>query len=380
MTVALFASAYAPSLGGVEEIVRQLAHALQRQGVKVIVLTNRWPRNLPAHKELEGVPVYRLSLRVPEGSLKAVVNYYLLHRRTRSQLLRILRRHDVDLMHIHCVSANGWYGLWAAEQLKLPIIVTSHGERTMDADRIFEKSPLHNKFLRDLLDRANKITACSRHTLADLENYYGQPFGPRGQVILNGIALEDFEGEYSAPDTAVPYVFAIGRLVEQKGFDLLLRAFALTKSDMHELWIAGDGPARQSLEKLISQLHLENRVRLLGRVVRQRAVELFKGCDFFVLPSRQEPLGLVNLEAMAAGKAVVAFRVGGVPEVVPDEAGVLLPPEDVPALAAAIERLANDSALSSRMGSYGRQHVKQFGWEHVGKKYLEMYHEVLSRP
>ena len=143
----------------------------------------------------------------------------------------------------------------------------------------------------------------------------------------------------------------------------------------HDLLLAGDGPERAALEQLARDLKLGEKVKFLGRAERPVAVSLFKGCSFFVLPSRLEPQGIVNLEAMACGKAVIASKVGGVPEIVLDgETGLLFPGEDVAALANALTRMADDAALRARMGAAGRARAETLDW----KLYLRGISQRLS--
>ena len=379
MNIALFASAYHPHLGGVEEACRQLAAEYRRRGVGVVVVTDRWPRSLEKFEEVEGVPVYRPPLRAPEPSAKARLTYRLTHRAIRREVAGVLRRHRVDLVHVQCVSSNGHYGRLAAVDLGVPLVVTAQGERTMDATGLYERSAFANATLRALLDEADHVTACSRHTLDDLEQYWGWPLGERGSVVHNGIRLADFDCvEPHRHDR--PYALAIGRHVPQKGFDVLLRAWASAESDGrtagHDLLIAGDGPERASLERLGGELGESSRVRFVGRADRPAAVALFKGCSFFVLPSRMEPQGIVNLEAMAAGKAVVASDVGGVPEIVLDgETGLLSPGGDADALAERIGRLAGDATLRERLGRAGRRRAEEFDWGVLANQYLNLYRD-----
>lgn len=376
MNVALFASAFYPHVGGVEELVRQLAHAYRDRGVSAIVLTNRWPRSLPFFEEYQGIPVYRLALRVPEGSLKARVNYHLTHRAIFQNLLGILRKHDIDLLHVQCVSSNGYYALQAKRALGLPLVVTTQGERTMDAAQIYQRSPLMNRTLCALLAEADFITACSQNTLDDMEDYYGTPFGPRARVIYNGINLNEFAQDFPFQHPR-PYILGMGRLVPQKGFDVLIRAFAQANVTNCDLLLAGDGPERAALETVACENGVQDRVCFLGRADRPTAVSLFQGCDFFVVPSRQEPQGIVNLEAMAAGKAVIASRVGGIPEVVQDgQTGLLVPGEDVEALAQAVTHLAADPGLRLRLGQAGRERAQQFAWPTIADQYLALYEQV----
>jgi glycogen(starch) synthase len=378
MNVAIFASAFYPSLGGVEELVRQLAHEYRSKGINTIVLVNQWPRSLPSREIIEGIPVYRIPMRMPEYNLRVKTNYALAFPFARAKMLRVLRKHDIDILHVQCVSGNGHYAAVAARALGLPLIVTSQGERTMDAERVYEKSPFINKVMRRLLATGDRITACSHDTLADLETFSGLHFADRGSVVYNGIRLEDFDGgePYQHPR---PYILGIGRHVAQKGFDVLLNAFAQSGLATHDLLLAGDGPEHTALQRLASELLPAGRVTFLGRADRPKAVSLFRGCDFFVLPSRQEPLGIVNLEAMAAGKAVIASRTGGVPEIVADgETGILVAPGEAAALAAAIRTVATDSALRERLGAAGRERVRKFTWEAVATTYIQIYEAAIA--
>ena len=322
----MFASAFHPHVGGVEELARQLAHEYTRQGIGAIVVTSRWPRSLPRREIYQGIPIYRLPMRIPESSMKSRVSFHLTHALNRWAVNDILCRHDIDVLHVQCVSTSAYYALLARRALGLPLIVSAQGERTMDASGLYKRSGFINRVLRESLTEANCITACSQNTLTDLEQWWGSPFGRRASVIYNGICPSEFSGTAPYPHPR-PFIFAIGRLVPQKGFDLLIRAFAKACLPIHDLIIAGDGPERPALEALAVEHQLANRVRFLGEADRATAASLFTGCSFFILPSRHEPMGIVNLEAMAAGKAVIASKVGGVPEIVMDgETGILIRP------------------------------------------------------
>lgn len=376
MNIAIFASAFHPSLGGVEELVRQLAHELIRRDNKVIVLTNRWPRSLSREESFEGIPVYRLPFRTPEPMFKARISFALTHRCIRQKMLAILQKHSIEILHVQCVSSNAMYVFEAKRALNLPLVVTLQGELTMDATQLYQRSELARKTLREALDSSDAITVCSGKTLADAEEFYGKPFGDKARVVFNGVNVEEFT-EASPYTHKRPYLFAIGRLVPQKGFDVLLRAFAQAGLDSHDLLIAGEGPEKESLEKLSRKSGLGERVQFLGRVVHDKVPALFKGCDFFVLPSREEPFGIVNVEAMAAGKAVVAARVGGVPEIlVHGENGLLVEKEDVKGLAKAITSLCCDRFERERLGENSYQRAQGFSWTAIASQYLAAYEEV----
>lgn len=379
MTIAFFASAFYPHVGGVEELCRQLAHQLRSRGHTVIVITNRWPRSLPAFEMFEGIPVYSLALRANVGSFKSWLSQFVTGGTIRRRVYSILRKHRAEIIHIHCVSLNAIYALAARRELGLPMIVTSHGELSMDARGVFQHERWAQDVLRESLIEADYITAPSEQTLGELESWFGQSLRQKGEVIPNGISLD--VPEVAREIHSRPYLLAIGRHVPQKGFDLLLRAIAELENRgmaFFDLLLAGDGPERARLRALSEELGLRERVQFLGRVTHDRALALFGGCLLFILPSRHEPFGLVNLEAMAAGKAVVASSVGGVPEIVVDGVtGLLVPAENVLALAGAIEDLVTDTPRCQHMGAAGRQRVEgHFGWPAVVNRYLDVYKRV----
>jgi glycosyltransferase involved in cell wall biosynthesis len=373
MNVALFASAFHPHVGGVEELCRQLAHAYRRRGVGVVVITNRWPRSLAEFEEVEGIPVYRLALRVPTGSAKAYLSYGLTHRAVLRQVLDVVRRHRCDVLHVQCVSCNAHYALAAKAATGLPLVVSLQGELTMDASQLFERSAFARALMRRSLLTADRVTACSGQTLDEAAAFVNRQRDALGRVIFNGIRLADF-GDVTPHARPKPYVFAIGRHVPQKGFDVLLRAFDKAGETGHDLLLAGDGIEHQRLRELARSLPSRDRIHFVGRLPHDRAVQYFAGCSFFALPSRHEPLGIVNLEAMAAGKAVLASRVGGVPEIVSDgETGLLVPPEDTQAWAQAIRQLCSDGDLRGRLGAAGRTRATEFDWAEIASQYVDVY-------
>lgn len=156
--------------------------------------------------------------------------------------------------------------------------------------------------------------------------------------------------DLSTPDD-VPLALALGRLHENKAFDVLLAATALVPN-LH-LWLAGEGARRSDLERQAAALGIASRVRFLGW--RSDAPALLAAADFLVCPSRREPLGNVVLEAWAAGVPVVAAASEGPTALLNDErTGLLVPVDNTEALAAAMRRLSEDEALGERLAAGGR--------------------------
>jgi glycogen(starch) synthase len=377
MKIALLASRFYPHVGGVEELVRQLAHQERLRNAMPLIITNRWPKSLPAEEVFEGMPLRRYNFRVPEKTWKQMGGAILFGPATLWSLCSAVRAHGADLLHVQCVSSNAYYALWAKKMLRIPLVISLQGELTMDASQVFQNSLFAQSLMRRALTEADAITACSAQTLRDAEEFYGTPFGDRARVIMNGVTLSDFtQGETHRHPR--PYILGIGRLVAQKGFDVLVRAYAQSGITSHDLILVGEGSEEAELKRLITELGLDDRVSLPGRADRAGAVAYFNGCSFFVLPSRMEPMGIVLFEAMAAGKAIIASEVGGVPENVRhEETGLLVPGDDVEALSLALRRLEEDTALRERLAAAGSRYVQNYDWAKIAEQYAEVYRTVL---
>jgi glycogen synthase len=261
----------------------------------------------------------------------------------------------------------------------LPLVTTLQGELTMDASQLYERSEYARKLLREVMDESAVITGCSRKTLEDGERFYGRGFGERGRVVFNGTRLADF-GEGRAYMHERPYVLAIGRMVWQKGFDVLLHAFQRVKEEGFDLILAGDGEELVRLRSLAAELGVGGKVHFLGRADRLKAVSLFLGAEFVVLPSRvDEGMPVVCAETLAAGKAMVATRVGGVPEIVTEEGtGLLVDAEDVEGLAAGMKRMMTAKDERSRYARQATQRAERFSWSEIGNEYIKVYEGLVG--
>jgi glycosyltransferase involved in cell wall biosynthesis len=192
MNIALFASAFHPHFGGVEELVRQIAHTHRRKGHQVIVVTNRWPRTLPAYEEFEGLTVYRFAFRTPEGSLRARATYQLTNSGIADDLFQTLRKHEIEVLHVQCISSNGYYALLAKRKLGLPLVITAQGELTMDAGGLYQRPTFMNQMLGTLLEEADFVTGCSRRTLEDVFHHVGREPTGSSAAVFNGVNPDDF--------------------------------------------------------------------------------------------------------------------------------------------------------------------------------------------
>lgn len=205
-------------------------------------------------------------------------------------------------------------------------------------------------------------------------------FGKQAMLIPNGISLKQFKEARVAHQKIEGRILFVGRLEKMKGVDTLLAALAelssyqaVELSSLH-LRIVGDGSQRSSLERLASTLGISDHVTFVGPVSPYNIAKEFAEAQVFCGLSRSEALGNVFLEAQAAGCAVVATNVGGIPDIVENEiTGLLVPPNDPDAAAKAIERLLTDAALRHRLAQAGEKHVEGYDWDIIAKEYANIY-------
>ena len=171
-------------------------------------------------------------------------------------------------------------------------------------------------------------------------------------------------------------MLTLGRLDEQKGYPVLFEAATLLPNAVFAL--AGEGPERRGLEALAAGLGIADRVHFLGH--RTDIPRLLAACDVFALPSLYEGTSLAVLEAMAARRAVVSSAIGGTDELIDDgESGLLVPPGDAPALAAAIGRLLADRGLRESFGARARERVEaDFTRQAMADRVTAIYERVLA--
>ena len=203
--------------------------------------------------------------------------------------------------------------------------------------------------------------ACARHVIATsttsarlLAADYGIP-SDRLSVVQPGTDRVAARVRENAGEVVL---LAVGAVIPRKGYDVLVAALARLARLRWHLVIAGDGgrspETLRRLEAEIAAFDLADRISLLGAVSSEQLASLYQRCDLFVLPSRFEGYGMVFAEAIAHGLPVVGTTAGAIPETVPDAAGVLVPPDDVETLAAALRRLIEDPAERERLAAAAR--------------------------
>lgn len=266
-------------------------------------------------------------------------------------LVRLLARGRYDVLHAHLVEAELLTALALLVAPGRRFVVTKHND-----DPFWHRAPVR-QIARWVARRADRVIGISEH-VARAFVQLGLPAATMRAVHygLDPASPGDRAAARAAlglpPDA--PVVGTVGRLVPQKGHDLLVAALAHLPPDVH-LAIIGEGERRDALLQQARTLGLDDRVHLAGW--RPDAAALMAAFDLFALPSRWEGFGLVLLEAMAQSLPVVASRVSAIPEIVIDgETGRMVPPDDVPALAVALSHVL---ASPGRLGANGRRRLEQ---------------------
>jgi phosphatidyl-myo-inositol dimannoside synthase len=290
------------------------------------------------------------------------------------------RRYDV--VHAHWVVPNAAMVTDIVAAHRVPFVVSAHGSDIFLAER----SGTIGAFARSALKAAGRVTACSDDlrvravALGAAES--------RTRTVPYGVDAAAFGGSaraemrrLGAPEGA-RVVLAVGRLVEKKGFATLVEAAAGISGAY--VAIAGAGDLRESLLRRIAELGAP--ASLIGPLDRAGVAAAMAAADVVAVPSVVDAAGNVDglpntlLEAMAAGRAVVASRVAGMPDVLVDGVnGLLVPPGDVPALRAALCRLITDDALRARLGAAARATaVESHGWDRAARRFEECYAEAAA--
>lgn len=290
---------------------------------------------------------------------------------------KLLAKHNVDILHSHGYKAD-LYAYAAAWPNRAALVATSHNwPSKLLAMRAYAALD------RLVLRRFDKVIGVSK-VPSDILRRWGVAAN-KVSTIFNGVEIERFGGAVPtlrneiAPE-GYSLVGFVGRLVPDKGGALLLRAAqqVLAARPKTMFALVGEGPARNEWEALATQLGIGKQVAFVG--MRDDMPGVYASLDTLVLPSLVESMPMCLLEAMAAGKPVIATRVGAVPKLIsPHQTGLLVEPGDVRGLVAAILRLLRDPELASRLGKNGHTRAAQhFSAEAMARSYIRQYKDVLA--
>jgi glycogen synthase len=366
MRVALVASSYLPRLGGVEQHVRNVARVLAARGHEVEVWTVDQGDDIPPDP---AVVVRALPCPLPSRSLRGVLAFVLRWPAAAFAWRRARRRFRPEIIDIQCFGPNGPYAARSAQSLGTGLVYSNHGETFMDATGAFASSLIRSR-LQSVLASADAVTSCSRFAAEDLRR-----FGMQGDVTVVGNGVDpDCEREPLPARPPGRYVAAVGRIVGNKGFAKLIRAYAMLDDPSFALVIAGDGPDAPGLRALATSLGVAERVVFAGRMSPGQVASLLDGALAQVVPSDVEAFGIVVLEGWRSRTAVLVTEHGGPPEFVTDDVdGVLFDPDDLTEFSRELQTITADAEFRERVAAAGHRRVSEFTWEAVADVYERVF-------
>ncbi len=268
----------------------------------------------------------------------------------------LVRKRQFLEFHAHFVDRAATVALVAGRLLGKPYSLSIHA-----AEDIF----VHPVLLREKIMEARHTVTCTHYNKTHVEALVGQDLSHKITHIQHGLELAQYNPSGPRANNH-PVILSVGQLVERKGFIPLIRACQSLKQQGYEFscQIVGRGPQQAELQALITQLALDDTVTLCGALRHEEVIERYQQATLFVLPCLQSKDGNLDgipnvlAEAMAMQVPVISTRVSAIPELVTDQVnGLLVPPEDPVALAAAMTRLLDEPALREELGDNGRRFI-----------------------
>lgn len=362
-------------VGGMQTHLIDLISGLDRRSYKIAVVS---PKNPKLREKLSELAVPMIEVDI-DDRLRPLKDWATIR-----ELRQVLGDLKPDILHIHG-NKSALVGRVAAKNLGIPVIIV-----TVHNFLIFQES---NKIMRSIAafmerrlalrtDKLITVSASLKKGLIDME---GIPV-EKIVTIPNGIDISFWQGKSERGVFRREHgiglndflVVNVGRLVPFKGHQVLLEAAlkAIKENDSIKFYIAGDGPLKDRLSAERRRFGLENNLFFLGYLPNTR--ELFTDADLFVLPSINEPFGIVILEAMASGLPVIATGAGGVTDIVTGEEAVLVSPGDPDDLAEKIVELSRDKDLRDQLADRAKKRVREeFSREKMVSRTEQVYSECL---
>lgn len=378
MRILIINSEYSPVGGGAGNASANLAQNFANRDHEVTVLTSQF-RNLPREEIWYGVRVIRALAwrkRIDRSKVHEQVTFIL---GGGMRALPLLFRWRPDVILAFFGMPGGAIALPIKLLFNIPFVVSLRGG-DVPGFRPYDFATYHkliSPLLRIIWHQAGAVVANSGglRTMAQL-------FERRVpiHIIPNGV-----DPGYFAPPAREwdpPRLLFVGRIVYQKGLDLLLHALSTLNGIPWELVVVGDGPQRENLQRLAWTLEIGERVRFRGWKKGEELLKEYHRANLFPYPSRHEGMPNAVLEAMASGLPVIASRIAGNEElVIHEETGLLIEPDNQQALEKALLGLLTNPKKRQIMGDAGRQRtIDCYPWEQIAEKYLHLLHRVASGP
>jgi glycosyltransferase involved in cell wall biosynthesis len=401
-TVLVLSSSYPMRLGEPSSVfIHYLSRSLVRDGWKIVALVPNFPGGVP-QEVMEGVDLHRFNYFYPRlqhlcyGSgvftnlrknpwLWLQVPFFLLMMVL--QASRLLRSRKIDLVHAHWIVPQGLVARLLGSWFKVPVVLTAHG-----GDAFAFQGRVAKRIKKACLKASASCTVNSRYTGTVIQQSDIQcPV----DLIPMGVDTDRFSLAEPSCDIRKALgiegemVLFVGRLVEKKGARFLVEAWPAVRRQFPKarLVVVGEGALRPELEARAATLDVASSIRFTGRLSNEILPDYYRSADLFVGPSiidqagDTEGLGVVFLEAMAAGTPVVGTAAGGSSDIlIHEHTALVVPPGDSSQLAEAIVRLLQDSHLRSRLSETARQQVIQsYSWDQIASSFSSLFLRAIDQ-
>jgi glycogen synthase len=373
---------YPPNVvGGLSRHVCGLSEHLVQLGHDVHVVT-AGNGGLPAFEKINGVHVHRV---IPINnqdddflSWIAGLNLTMSYKG-----VQIAAEIKFDIVHAHDWLV-GTSAITLKEELSAPLLTTIHATEHGRNNGIYNDMQqfIHEKE-RQLISESDQIIVCSQYMREELLSNF-QLSEKKMAIVPNGIE----QGEVMVQSAEIypfikdrKYVFSIGRMVKEKGFETIIEGAQLAKESKKDIYfvIAGKGPMLERYRKMVSERNLDHYITFIGYVSDEQRNALLVNSEIAVFPSLYEPFGIVALEAMILSKPTIVSETGGLKGIIMHkQTGMLMDPGDADSLLSNIDFLTQYPHKAKEIGEKGRQIVKSlYGWKRVASQTVKVIEETM---
>ena len=375
---------YKPAIGGFEIFIENIAERIGKDD-DIFIVTGK-VKDTPKKERINHLKIYRSSSLVTLKDFSRSKFLYILTAMVFIffKSLRLIKKEKIDIIHAQGF-LSGILAYLLKKITKKPYLIT-----IQSADFNIYHPRLNIKFIAKIYQRIEKIIFNNADYCHAVSNYLGSHFEGYGvkkiAIISDGVNQNEFKPDLYKRETRKKLGFdtenlivCVSRLEHKNGTHDLIEAASYLENIDFKIIICGDGSERQKLEKMVEKFDLKNKVLFLGDIFHTELPKYVACADIFVRPSLAEGFGIVFLEAMAAGLAVIGAPVGGIPDFLKNgETGLLCQsgnPEDI---AEKIETLINDKELCEKLIKSAKKMIdEKYNWDKISEQLKSVYNEIL---
>lgn len=337
---------FPPHVGGVGVHIHTLSKELIKNGHEVYVIT--YPHsNL---KDIDGIHVIGTTgLDIPG------IRGLMFKRNAKKALNNLLKEVDIDIIHGHYLFPAGAAACEVGSKHKIKTYVTAHGS---DMFEMYKKQSFMRPSIKNVLKKSDIVFAVSNALKKEILATGVKGIESKTRLYWNSVDIDKFsaDNKNELKNNGKPIVLFVGNIIKRKNVNLILEAKKQSSED-YEVVVVGDGPLLNDLKNKVENENISD-VRFLGS--RDDVENIIPGCDVLVLPSFSESFGLVLIEALACEKPVIGSNVGGISEIITNDVGLLIDPNDSSTLAGAIDKIIGDDEFRQSLASNARKRAIDF--------------------